>query len=167
MAVVNTKSAIITNLDASPIVLNDVTQDGGRIRSQCATVEVAAADDDTSVYRFARVPSNARIIAINVTNDALTAGTAYEFGLYRTASDGGAVVDADAYGSAVDLSSARTTAALNVAFEARNIDKITNKVWQDAAATADTKIEYDICALATTVGSAAGTISVEVQYVID
>jgi hypothetical protein len=39
-------------------------------------VEVAAADDDNSVYRFARVHSSWSLRAIWLTNDALTAGTA-------------------------------------------------------------------------------------------
>lgn len=167
MAVVNTKDTNISNLDSSPPVANSVTDFGGRIRTQCATVEVAAADDDTSTFRIARVPSNARIIAINIMNDALTSGTSFDVGLYQTAANGGALVDVDAYASAVDLSSARTTAAINVAFEARNIDKIKNRVWQDAGLTSDPQREYDIVILANTIGSAAGTISVEVQYTID
>lgn len=166
MAVVNTKSTIITNLDTSPPVLNEVTSYGGRVRSQCGTVEVAAADDDGSVYRFARVPSNARIISIKRYNDAITAATVYDLGLYQTAANGGAVVSQEAYGSDIDIN-AGTTVGVEHAFEARNIDKIANKVWQDAGLTADSQREYDICLTASTVGSAAGTISLEVQYVID
>lgn len=165
MAVANTKDTNISNLDASPPTLNEVTTFGGRVRSQCATVEVAAADDDTSVYRVARVPSNARIIAINVYADAITGGTVYDVGLHQTAANGGAALDADAYATNVDLSSGATGA--NLAFEARNIDKIKNKVWQDGGLSADSKIEYDITLTGDTVGTAAGTISVEVLYVID
>jgi hypothetical protein len=166
MAVVNTKSTNITNADTSPPVLNDVTVYGGRIRSQCGTVEVAAGDDDTSVFRFARVPSNARIISIKRYNDAIANATVYDVGLYKTAADGGAVVLVNAYANDVDIS-AGTVAGVEQAFTTRNIDKIANKVWQDAGLSADSKIEYDICLTGATVGTAAGTISLEVQYVID
>lgn len=166
MGVVNTKSAIITNLDASPMVLNDVTVYGGRIRSQCGTVEVAAGDDDGSVFRFARLPSNARVISIKRYNDAITGATVYDFGLYQTAANGGAVVLANAYANDVDIN-AGTVAGVEQAFTTRNIDKIANKVWQDAGLSADSKTEYDLCLTGATVGSGAGTISIEVQYVID
>ena len=166
MAVVNTKSAIITNLDASPVVLNDVTVQGGRVRSQCGTVEVAAADDDTSVYHFARVPSNARITSIKRYNDAITGMTVCDIGLYRTAADGGAVVSANAYANDVDIN-AGTVAGVEHAFTTRGVEKIAQRVWQDAGLSADSKVEYDLCLTAATVGSGAGTISFEVQYVID
>ncbi|WP_439813982.1 hypothetical protein [Zavarzinia sp. CC-PAN008] len=166
MAVVNTKSKLIQNIEASPRVPNEVTDQGARLREIAATLEVAAADDDTSVFRICQVQSNWRIAAILLTNDAITSGTSYDVGLYQTLDNGGAVVDADAYASAVDLSSGRT-APLDVAFEARNIDKVNNRVWQDGGFSSDPKQTYELCLTANTVGSAAGTISVRVQYAID
>lgn len=165
MAVVNTKSAIITNADATPPVLNSSYVENGSLRVSVGTVEVAAADSDTSVFRFVRVPSGARIHSIKVYCDAITAGTSYDCGLYQTAANGGALVDVDAYASAVDLSSA-ITAGTEIAFEARDIANITKRVWEDAALTADSFREYDICLLANTVGSAAGTISLAVSWSI-
>jgi hypothetical protein len=167
MAVVNTKSAYVTALDAAaPQDKVLVTLAGGRVREVAGTVEVAAADDDTSVFRLVRVPSNAKIVGIYLYNDALTSGTSYDLGLYQTAANGGAVVDVDAYASALDLSSARV-APLECSFEARNIDKIQNLVWEDAGLSADPSRLYDIALTANTVGSAAGTISLRVLYVID
>jgi hypothetical protein len=144
----------------------DAAIGNGKLRSQCDLVEIAAADDDTSVYRFARVHSSWRISEILKYSDAITGGTAFEVGLHQTAANGGAVVDADAYASAVNLTSADTTGT-NLAFEARNIDKIQNRVWQDAGLTSDPNRYYDLTMTGTTVGTAAGTVALEVRYVIE
>ena len=165
MGVVNTLSNAITNADASPRVPNSSYIEGGILRASVATVEVAAADSDGSVYRFFRLPSGARIHKMMVFCDAITSGTSFDCGIYQTAANGGAVVDADAYASAVDLSSAITTGT-NIQFEARNIDKIEKRVWEDAGLSADSYREYDICLTANTVGSAAGTISMLLEYTI-
>lgn len=164
MGVVNTKSTNVSNADSTPVKRTKALLAGGRLRSIVAQVEVASGDDDTSVYRIARVWSGWSIRSIKKFTDAITSGTSYDFGLYETAENGGAVVDADAYASGVDLSSA-DVAGGEVAYEARNIDNMGEQVWQDAGKTADTKRWYDLCLLANTVGSANGTIAVEIQYV--
>lgn len=168
MAVVNTKSTIITNADATPKVLNSPRLMGGMVRAQVATVEVAAADDDTSVYRLFRIPSNAVILRLALFNDAITGGTSYDLGLYRTAADGGAVVDADNLGAAIDLSSARTAAGpLEATFEAADINTIELEAWDRVSGlTADPNVQYDIALTANTVGSGAGTISAYLLYVV-
>jgi hypothetical protein len=161
MAIANTKSIEIANLDASPPVLNDRLLGGGRVRKKVATVEVAAADDDGSVYRLFRVQSGWSVHSIRLFNDAITGGTAYDVGLYGAGD--GAAVDEDAYAAAVDLSSARTT-GVEVAFAARDIDKAENKVWQDAGGAYDGGGAYDLCLTGDTVGTAAGTITAILEY---
>ena len=136
MATANTKSTQVTNADAAVQTLNSSAIAEGTRRGALATLEVAAADDDTSVYRFVRVHSSWRITSIRVYCDAITSGTSYDCGLYQTSANGGAVVDSDAYASAVDLSSAITTGT-QIAFEARNISTIGQTVWQDAGLSAD------------------------------
>lgn len=163
MAVVNTKSNAITNADATPLVKSARTLTRAPLFAATATVEVAAADSDGSVFRMVRLPSNAVVYKIDVLNDAITSGTDYDFGLYKTAADGGAVVDADAFASAVDLSSARV-APLDITHEALNIDKVEKRLFEVATLTTDPNILYDLCFTANTVGSAAGTISVVVYY---
>jgi hypothetical protein len=165
MAVVNTKSTLITNADATPVVKSDAGLGGGLLHVAMATVEVAAADDNNSVYRFARLPSNARVVSMRVFCDAITAGTDYNVGLYQTAANGGAVVDDNCYADAVDLSSAITTGT-EIAFEGRGIELIGQQVWADAGLSADSNTEYDVCATGITVGSAAGTISLAVAYTV-
>jgi hypothetical protein len=165
MPVANTKSTNITKLDTFQRADSGIFN--GRLYSQVATVEVAATDDDTSVFRFFRVPSRAVVLSVQILNDAITGGTSYDFGVHRTAADGGAVVDADAFATAVDMATART-APLDVRFEASNIDTVERQLWQAVTAspalTIDPRVDYDITATANTVGSAAGTITARIVY---
>lgn len=165
MAVVNTKSTIVTNADAAPVDLTAATISHGRVREQVAKVEVAAADDDASVYRLFRVWSSWRISTLQIAADALDSSAAYEIGVYQTAENGGAVVDADEFGSAVAMETA--LAMTDVIFEAAatEIDKIEMPLWERIGEAADTKRWYDICATATTAGVAAGTIAGRLRYV--
>lgn len=163
MAVANTKSTIITNADATPPVLTSSKITGGMyLREAVATVEVAAADDDTSVYRMVRVPSNARISSVQYANDAITSGTVYDIGVYKTAADGGAVVSVELFASDLDLSSARALTECAYEATATDISKIEQELWQRLGLSTDPGIMYDICFTGATVGSAAGTLALRV-----
>lgn len=170
MAVANTKSTAITNADASPSVLTNSAIHSGVKYVAKGICEVLAADDDGSVYRFVRLPSNAVVHSITIRNDAITAGSSYDCGLYRTAADGGAVVDADLFASAVDISAG--LAGTELRFEAGTtgpIDYAEYRLWQIAdlgAATyaTDPGYQFDICLTGNTVGTAAGTILLEIEY---
>ena len=85
---------------------------------------MAAADDDGSVYRFFRVGQTFAPIQIWLYNDAITGGTDYDLGLYRTAEDGGAVVDVDRFATAVSMASARTTSPIDLRHEQDNINTV-------------------------------------------
>lgn len=166
MAVVNTKSTLVTNADASPSTMSGVVVSGGRRRSMVATLEAVSGDSIGSTYRMFRVSSQWRIAEIVLYCDAITTCAA-DVGLYNvpgTGSADGSVVDADAYASAQSLASAITTGT-NVAFEARNVDKIANQVWQDAGLTSDSGKQYDLALTLTAAAGSAGTISVELVYV--
>ena len=163
MAVVNTKATNITNADATPRVANDVRNFHGRVRVQKGTVEVAAADDDTSVFRFARVHSSWSVHSIQYLNDAIAGATDYDCGLYQTAENGGAVLDVNAYADAVDIN-AGTAAWVEIAYEARAIENLGQRVYEDGGVAADPNIYYDICLTGATVGTAAGTITMVVLY---
>lgn len=163
MATANTKATAVTNADATPPKMNALGIAGGRLRTLVGTVEVAAADDDNSVYRFARVHSSWRISAIELFNDAITAGTAYHVGIHETAENGAAAVDADVFATSVDLSSARV-APLDVTFEALDIAKIEKPLWEVLGLTSDPNKYYDLTMTGATVGTAAGTISIRVRY---
>lgn len=168
MAVVNTKSTQVSNGDASPPVLNPTYAGGGGVlRRLAGTVEVAAADDDTSVFRMGRVHSSWVMNSIIILNDALTSGTSYDVGLHDIAAAGGAVVDADLFGDAVDLSSARkATGGVEVRFDRAGSDlpDLNKPIWELLALSVDPGKWYDLTLTANTIGSAAGTISLIATY---
>ena len=167
MGTANTKCTLVTNLDATPRVKNPQYLMGGVLREQVGTVEIAAADDDTSVYRLGRVHSSWRISEITLFNDAITSGSVFDLGLYRTAEDGGAVVDANAYADNITLVSASLT-GVSLMFEgssAVGVEDIEQRVWENAGATSDPGYWYDVCFTGDTVGSGAGTVSLRIRYV--
>ena len=160
MAVVETKSTLITNFEAKPPKMNKALVTGGRVREAVATVEVAAADDDLSKYLMIPIFSNWRISSIEIFNDAITAGTDYDVGIFEIS---GVTVLAAAYASVVSMATARV-APLDVAFEARDIAKIADQVFQDAGLTEDPLKDFYLGFLANTVGSAAGTLAMRARY---
>lgn len=164
MAVVNTKSTVITNADATARTLTSSKITGGMyLREAVGTVEVAAADDNDSVYRFVRVPSNARITSVERANDAITGGTDYNIGVHKTAADGGAVVSDNLFGDAIDMSSASAFQDITYETTAANISKVEQELWQLLGLTTDPGLMYDITATGIAVGSGAGTIALRVR----
>lgn len=166
MPVENRKATAVANADATPPIKSPAFIAGGVLREIVATVEVAAADDDTSVFRFARVHSGWRISEIQFLNDAITGGTVFDIGLYQTAENGGTAVDADCYGTDITFATARgATGAVELGFEQLDIANIEQRVWQNAGLAADPGRYYDLCLTGDTVGTAAGTISARIRYV--
>lgn len=167
MAVVNTKSTAVTNLDTTPVVKNPLYLMGGVVREAIGTVEIAAADCDTSVYRLVRVHSSWRISEIMRFNDAITSGADFDIGLYETAENGGAVKNINCFADAVSLASGSTTGVSEM-FEAgsdEGVEDIEKRVWQFAGETSDPGRFYDLCYTGVTVGSGAGTLTVRVRYI--
>ncbi|MDZ4253537.1 MAG: hypothetical protein U1A72_13300 [Sulfuritalea sp.] len=165
MAVANTKSTIVTNADADPKKFNAKLIAGGVLKEAVGTVEVAAADDDDSVYRFCRVHSSWRPSQLQIASDAITGGTDFDIGLHDiAATNSGAVVDADLFASAVDLSSASALTDRLYEATATNISKIEKAIWELLALASDPGKFYDLTATGNTVGTAAGTIAVALRY---
>lgn len=168
MAVANTKSTQITNGDSTPVKMTSVNIVNAREFISKGMVEVAAADDNASVYRLVRVPSNAYIHSIRHFNDAITSLNSADLGVYQTAENGGAVVDADFFGSAIDLSSLNKTGT-EIAYEANgasqfNIDMTEKPLWQALGLTSDPGRDYDICFTAGADPAGAGTVVLHVRY---
>jgi hypothetical protein len=163
------KTTAITNLDASPTLRADSWYHGGALKKYAGTVEAADAASIGTIYRFFRIGSWMRVDSLVLMNDALSAG-AMDIGLYDTAANGGAVVDADFFASAVSLASAnKATGGSNIAYEAdstaMNIDKVTKRVWEVLGLTSDPGKRYDVAGTVTTAIGAAGTISLRGETV--
>jgi hypothetical protein len=128
-----------------------------------ATLAVAAADDNDSLYYFFKVRSSWSIKHLWTRCDAITSGSDWNVGLYTTAATP-VVVSENCYADAQDLSTAITGLPVDVAFEARNITGVNNKVWQDAGLSSDPQTEYWVVFKGVAVGSAAGDITCTMHY---
>ena len=163
MANVNTD--LVTNFVAVPQVLNSASQLHGVKRVATGTIALAAGDlSANDTVMLAPIPSNASITSIKLFNDDLDSGTTNtaDVGLYNTDLS---VVDADAYASAItDLRGAVKTGT-EVAFEARDINKMGQKVWQDAGLTSDPALTYFVGIGFPAAGDTAGDLSFVIEYV--
>ena len=162
----NANSDLVTNFVAVPQVLNPAQQLQGVKRIAQGTIALAVGDlgaNDTVM--LAPIPSNASITSIKLFNDDLDSGSTNtaDVGLYTTAL---AVVDADAYASAItDLRGAVKTGT-EVAFEARDINKMGQKVWQDAGLSSDPALTYFVGIGFPAAGDTAGDLSFIIEYVV-
>ena len=161
MAVVHQKSTAITNADATPKVPTNSYLRGGVVRTSVGKVQTGAADDPGSILRFVRVPSNARVVRLNVTSDDAGATGTFDIGVYKTAADGGAVVDADEFAAAYDLKAAALVDAV-VTIAPENKEK---RLWDHLGLTADPGIDYDIAMTTVEEPAAATDIALEVTWV--
>jgi hypothetical protein len=163
MAVEHRKSGPITRRDAGTI--NNSRLVDAFERSAAGTVETVNADSIGSTYRFFQVPSTARVSQILLWADDIGATTVADFGLYRTTADGGAVVDADFFASAVVLNAGPLN-AVDITHESGifNIDDAEMALWQALNLPEDPKIFYDVAATLTAAADAAGTITLKGRW---
>lgn len=145
MAVVPRNSTTIANAIAEPAVINSPPRVGSRRRHYREVVASAADDTSASVYRFFRIRSSDTVVQVTLSAaDATTAGTV-DCGLYQTADNGGAVVDADLFASAVDLALGPHN-NLDITFESGQYTyaESLQKVWQALGLSSDPNREYDV-----------------------
>ena len=139
---------------------------GAVVHALTAIEEIAAADSDGSVYRLATLPSNAIIKDMIVNCDAITSGTDFDLGLYTTGV-GGAVVNKDLFLEGQSLASALVVGSGVSGMTALDIADLGKKIYEHAGDTIKTKVEgYDLALTGNTVGSAAGTVTVRVEYIL-
>lgn len=138
---------------------------GEREITMIATLEVAAADDDGSVYRlFKSVPSSYIPTEVTIATDGITGGTDYDLGIYKVGV-GGAVVDKDILMDGQTMASALTRATGHqLGLAAVNIDSVKSTL-ATLSAQATPDAAYDIALTANTVGTGAGTITVIAKFV--
>ncbi len=141
------------------------------------TIEVATGDiDSADIIHLCTVPWDAKVQEIIIFNTDLdTGGTptlATDIGLYSVTRDGTfAVVDIDAYASAVTTLQTANTVGVNLAFEARSLTKLgVNTVLLDSVATLTAVPSGKQAVISLTISNvgqtpAAGTIGYIVKYV--
>lgn len=169
----NQSSQIITDLDAAPVVKTNPLEIGGKLR--IATALLAMTTGAVSdVKRFVRIPSRALVLSVGFVNDDLDSNAAptlaTDVGLYRTTKDGGAVVNASFFASAVTTLQAATVVFTDVTYESVVVP-IANRakpLWEQLGLTADPGVEYDV-AFTYTTGAAThanGDVVMRVTYVV-
>lgn len=166
MAVVNTKSDVITNRDAIPTVLNNPSSTFAPLQESSSSVSLVSGDSIASVYRMCSVPSNARISSLKLSCTAVTTCTA-DIGVYRvTGVDGtaGAVVDVDYFASAQSLASILINSDVINESTTNTPLKQNLPLWQAVGESVDPGGFYDICVTLTAAAGSAGTMALKAIF---
>lgn len=166
MAVVTVKSAAITNRDATPVVLNNARITGAPVQRAAGIVAMTNGDSAASKFLIAQVPSNAIISSAKLS--VLAGGTtgAGDLGVYQTTANGGAVVDADFFASAVSVVAALTKSEVIGESGVYNPADMEKPLWQALGLTADSARFYDIVLTLTTAVDATKSLLGEVEYTV-
>lgn len=174
MAVVQTKSATITNRDAVPAVINDGRLERSTLETGVGSVAVGAADSIGSYYPLVSVPSSAMIRGILATCVAGMTTTAGTVGVYKNTVNSAGLTT----GVVANTGSGTFFAATQTFAAALNRSDVTNAagtyttllreqpLWQAIGLTTDPNTTFDIGIVLTTANTgAAGRIGLEVHYV--
>ncbi len=170
MAVVQVNSTTVANANAFPRIQNPRgLADGEVVRAINDQVAVANGDSVGSVYRFGKIRSSDFTDRVRLISADIGTTTAGDIGLYDllTASNGGAVVDADYFASAVSLSGGAIDS--DITYESGAAGGIyTNgnkRVWEALGLTSDPGKEYDVALTLTGAADAAGTVRLQLYVV--
>lgn len=150
------KSAQITNRDSVPSVFNNSNAGpGSQALNYCGVVSaVATADVSGDVYRMFEVPTNIRVSNVWSFTTGLGGSAAGDIGVYRNTRDGGAVVDADFFGSAVSFVSPSGNSEVTNESGNNSAAKREQPLWQALGLASDPGGTFDICiTLTATVGT--------------
>lgn len=170
MAVVTTKASAITAGDTAGTVVKKNLQ-GGILKESVGTLEAVSGDSIASIYRLARVPSNARVSRVLLSCDAITT-CAGDVGVYDISGvNSGAVIDVDFFASAQSLATALSNSDITHEADAADAGAgygqadVEKPLWQALGLSADPGKLYDIAVTLTAAAGSAGTVSLKVQYV--
>ncbi len=161
--VVAARSVPLTNADATPVRLNSASVDRARTLSARGVVSVANPQSIGSTFRMFRVRSGDMIHSILLDCTAIT-GAAADIGLYRTARDGGAVVDADFFGSAVSLATALAASDVTRESGVVTVANMEKPLWSALGLAADPNVEYDVTLTLTAGATATGNICLRGEF---
>lgn len=146
------KSTLITELDAGKI--QNTALFGGKMARVAANHAKAAGESTADIYPLLRAWTGWTLDSFIFATAAWGASGVVEIGAYDTAENGGAVIDADAFASALDVSA--TLARIDLISESlvMDYDEINNtlRALLGIAATVPHKW-VDICLTATNIGA--------------
>ena len=165
----NTKSTLVTNEDAQPVVFNHVGLSGARMRSIVAKlVNAPATDADT--FTICRLMPAWRVLHIWIYNDGM--GTSdYNLGLYADSAcatlANTTASSESAYADAISLNSARTVSPTDVAYKTRAIEKMGQFVYEDAGHTTSNKLDDYWLGFKQVDAGNAGDVVLNIQFTVD
>lgn len=165
-AVVTVKSLLITNRDATPAVIKSRILQGATVHHCRGVVAIANGDSATSKYLFFAVPSNAVPISVRVTAPDIGTTTTMDIGLYKVTRDGSAVVDADAFTAAKVLNAGAIAKSESVAGNLQTVANSEKMLWELLGLTSDPQIPYDVVGTLVGAADAAGSVLIEMEYVV-
>jgi len=166
MAVDHVKSTFITNLDASPAVINTAGEGGaGQLMENSGYATAVASSSADATYQLVRVPSNCKIKTIFFESAAQTAGKFDIGAYYATDGQGGqptALLAANAisqayFAAVIDCASAVVRTDITNQAGLYTIDKRAQPLWQALALTTDPGGNFDIVATVKTTAVTTGT----------
>ncbi len=167
------KSGAVTNLDASPMVVNSSGIGGlSRLHAINGSVTATTAKTTGSTYQLVRVRSNAIVKHLDVKLDAAVTTFTADFGCYYStgsadgtlAANAGSAVNSTSgsqlFGAAVALASQVTFIDLAQNLTAAKLDK---ELWDACGLSTDPGGFFDIVATTTTTTSGAPIVYTEAQ----
>lgn len=168
MGVVTVKSGSITKRDATPRQLENACVQGGIPRAFSGQATITSGDSTGSKYILAQVPSNARVHDLKIYTSAdMGTTTVADIGLYQTTDAGGAVLDADFFGSAVSLKDGALNGS-DILHEsgALSIAEGEKMIWEAHGLSADPGVMYDVVATLTGDCDGTGVLKIAGLYVV-
>lgn len=164
MAVDHVKSTPITNLDATPVVMNTNGEGGaGSLINVSGSSTAVASSSADSTYRFVRVPSTAKIKQVIITSQAQTAGK-LDIGVYypttgrtATADLAANAIDQDFFATDVDCASAVQPTDITNESGTYTINKWNQPLWQAVGLSSDPGGYFDIVGTVHTTAVTTGT----------
>ncbi|WP_428668039.1 hypothetical protein [Reyranella sp.] len=146
------KSTMITELDAHTI--QGTEKFGGALHRIAANGAKAAGESTNDIYPVLRLFTGWVINSLTLQTAAWGTSGVVEIGCYDTAENGGAVIDADVFASAVDVSAALAKIDLVMEATTQAPDKVNTKLRDLLGMSASAADKWvDVCLTATNIGA--------------
>lgn len=135
------------------------------IKSSFGKVAAANADAAGTIYRHASIPSNMIVRDLKLSCDAMGALATIDVGAYYTEDhpQSGAVIDADFFGSAIDIATALSKVSIINESGTNDLDKQEMPLWEALGLPTDPICKIDICSTVVADIAADGNIAIEIQ----
>ena len=154
-------STLVSNFEATPVVMTDASLLTGVTRIAQGTLELAAGDStDNDIVMLAPIPTHASITSLKIGTDTFGNSCTFNVGLYTSA---GVVKDEDCFATSVADAGAMT----DVRFEAANITTCGDKVYTNAGDSSDPGGFYYVAVTFNATGGTAGSMSFIIEYVVN